>query len=215
MTPRVFRIQAVPSHAAGERPRGSHSTYRFHEDETPVYVAHIFPHCMKPCRFVSLAPARADDFVLRPSRRWLPMRWRVEAHASGALIGSLRRQLLGRVDWHLRDADDAPVARFVGRHDPRFWLWRFGDIFFGDRTPDGYEIVAGSTVAARMEREARAPAPDAPRKTGVRKWLGKVLVDKDWVIRECAAPARAIDPRLLYAGVVLLERISRDASTVE
>jgi len=208
----VLKIEDVPAHAAGARPADCHRTYRCHTDDHPVYLAHIPRNCMKPATFVALEAARTGDFVLEPTRRWIPMTWQVIDTSSGHRIGSLKRQVFGKIDWHVRDARDRPCGQFVGHYNPRHWLLRLGDVLFSSTRPDGYRIVINGTVAARMEQERRPAAADAPPKTGLRKWLGKILVDMDWVIRKIEGHDNTIDPRLLFAGVVLLELISRDTS---
>ena len=213
----VLRIQRLAGKAAGDRPKGYNRSYRFLRDDVPIYQCHAYRWCMKPCEFSPLDAGQAEKFVLRSSRPFMPMTWIVEDKESALRHGSLKRKLFGKVDWRLRDAGGKQIATVVGRYERRSWLFRlwivrFIDFFLGARLPDSYEIVSNGEILATIAREAHPQHEPVKTKRGVANLLGKVLVEKDWVVREVSGKEGRLDHRLLLCGVVLLEQISRDVS---
>lgn len=206
----IFRMQRITGQEEGGRPKGYLGSYRFFRDEAPFCQCHVSRWCSKPTEFVPLNDLEAVKFILRPKRRLMNFTWVVE-NGQGVLQGSLERRLLGKTEWRIRDANSKEVGRFRARYNPRFWLFRLGDAFFGHR-PDGYEIIEHGNLVARMEREKRLEENPGKEQKGFRGLVDRVLKSKDWVIRERADAECLIDYRLLLSGAVLLENISRDTS---
>jgi hypothetical protein len=206
----MFRMQRIYGKDMGELPKGYTGSYRFFRDEVPFSQCHINRWCMKPTEFISMNDNETDRFTLRPRRRLMPFTWIVE-DCRGQVCGSLKRKLLGKTSWIVRDTHSREIGRFRDRYNPRFRLFRIGDWFFGIR-PDGYEIIADGKIVARMERENRPEDPQQNKPKGIRGLVGRVLRGKDWVIREEVSAACRLDYRLLLSGAILLESISRDVS---
>lgn len=171
---------------------------------------------MKECEFEPLDNAQATSFILKPSRRFMPFTWIVEEKDGGTRCGTLVRKLFGKVDWKIMDAQGQPIAIFKGFYERRFWLIRFIGFFIGDNLPYRYEVLSNGSTLATMERELRPQEPNSESKKGFfSKMVNKILVEKDWVIREEAGREGQVDHRLLISGVVLLDQISRDISAAE
>jgi hypothetical protein len=204
-------MQRINGKDAGNRPKGSIGSYRFYRDEVPLSQCHVNRWCTKPTEFISLSDNEDSKFILRPKRLLMPFTWIVE-DCRGQLCGSLKRRLIGKTSWRIRNAHSQEIGRFRDRYNPRFWLFRIFDCLFGNR-PDGYEIIGNGSIVARMERENRLENPSPEKQGGIRGFVGKVLKEKDWVIREQANAEGRIDYRLLLAGAVLLVNISQDISS--
>lgn len=209
----VYRVQRLSRREAGERPKGYTRSYRFYEEDKPLYQGHCNRWCTKPCEFDAANHSASTGFALEPTRNVMPTTWQVVEGGNRRLIGSLRRKILGRVDWHIRGADGKKLGVFRGRHDPRFWLFRLGDFFFSGDLADVYEILADHKPVAMMERENSITQSSEGPKSGIARVIGAVLPAMDWVIREEGGSEGRIDHRLLLAGVVLLDGISRDLAS--
>ncbi len=172
---------------------------------------------MKPCEFQSLDDNRSSGFVLRPGRSIMPFTWIVEEPGSRQRYGTLKRKVLGKVDWKLHDAKDRQVAVFKGQYKRRFWLIRLIDVFMGGSLPYRYDIISNGKILAAMDREERPDSnTKAKEKKGlIAKLINRVLVDKDWVIREADGKEGKLDHRLVLSGAILLDQISRDVSAPE
>lgn len=211
----VFRVQQLSSSEAGERPKGYHNSYRFLRDDVPIYQGHAYHSCMKPCEFYSLDERRGSGFVLKPSRPFIPMTWIVEEKGSRLCHGTLKRKLFGKVDWKVYDTKGRQLAVIKGFYKRRFRLIRFIDFFMSGNLPYRYELVSHGETLATMEREHR-PDSDPIRKKGIlAKFLGRILVNMDWVIKETDTKEGLLNHRLILSGAVLLDLISRDISSVD
>lgn len=145
----------------------------------------------------------------------MPMAWIVEEKGSRLRHGTLKRKLFGKVDWKLYDTKGRQLAVFMGFYKRHFWLIRFIDFFMGSNLPYRYELVSNGETLASMEKKHR-PDSDPARKKGIlARFLGRILVNMDWVIKEADGKEGRLDHRLILSGAVLLNLISRDISSLD
>ena len=179
------------------KPRGYARTYHIEDDGRVRWSCDVTNDLWPGVRFVP-PDAAQPEFSMVPSRRIMPLSYRVVTAEDGDVLGLISRSLLPGCRWKLESATAGEVARIV---NPTAWPQALLEQAF-DRSVMRFAFMREDVPLGFVLRRPRPP-DDRPGNR-LQRWVRQRLTLFDWTLELERDVERSTDLRMLIAATVLL-----------
>ena len=183
-----------------QKKRGYERTYEFYDEGGNLrWSCEVYGECLKAPTVYHSYDGASQNFRMMAKGKLLNATYYLD-DAQGTRFATLTRKGLG-FRWKVLGEDDQEMARFIDPSSRKEAFFR--ELF--SALPDGYALVSGEDLIALIQNE-KLPAKIQPRPGNiVGKILGKVLKSTGLTLRLEPSYVSAWDPRILLAGLTLLQ----------
>ncbi len=183
-----------------QKKRGYERTYEFYDEGGNLcWSGDVYGECLKAPTVYHSSDGARQNFRMTAKGKLLNATYYLD-DAQGTRFATLTRKGVG-FRWKVLGEHNQDMGRFI---DPASRKEAFLRELFS-ALPDGYALISGNDLIATVQNEALAPQIRLPRRNIIGTMLEKVFKPHGLTLRLEPPYWSTWDPRILIAGMTLLQ----------